>query len=205
MSDVTPEPVAAPEPEPAPGYVAAPVPGVLLGPRSPLLMGAIGVVLVIAGVANCLLFNMSPGGPVEGVLAYGSGFSWLLTGLALGIVGIVLSRRGNAAMVGRPGIDGLSITSVSLAGAAVVVWAILGGFHFLQRVLTGVEYRYMEDVNGAFFAGIPWMLAIIFGAISFREGRSTSNLLSLIGIGVGILLLIPTLASGVIYGLHLSP
>jgi len=190
------------EPQPQVVPVAA---GVPIGPRSPLLMGAVGVVMVIAGVANVILFNMSPGGPVEMVLAYGSGASWFLTGLGILIVGIILSRGGNAATVGKPGLDPLSITSVSLGALALVVWAVLGGFHFLVRAFTGLEYRYMEDVNGAFFAGIPWMLAIVFGVLSFRQGRSTFNLLSLTGIGIGILLLIPTLISGVIYGLHLSP
>jgi len=188
--------------EPLPA--AAPANGVVAY-RSPLLMGAVAVVLVISGIANIILYNMSPGGPVEAVLAYGSGASWALTGLAVGIVAIVLSRGNREPTVFSTGVDGLSITSVSLGGVALIIWAVFGGGYFLVRVFSGLEYRFMEDVNGAFFAGIPWMLAIVFGVISFRTARSASNILALIGIGIGILLLIPTLASGVIYGLHLSP
>ena len=202
MSYVPAEPQPTPTPSPPPVPVVGTIP---VGPRSPLLMGAVAAVMFVAGIANALLYNVSPGGPVEAVLAYGTGISLVMSAVAITIVAISLSRGGNAPTLAKSAIDPLAITSVSLGGLALIVWAALGGGYFLVRAFTGSAFRYMEDVNGAFFAGIPWMGAIIFGVIAYRQGRGTSNVLALIGIGIGILLLIPTLASGIIYGLHLSP
>ena len=192
----------AASPYAAPAAAAAPA-GIAYS-RSPLVMVAVAVVLLIAGIGNFVLsFGFPQNAPVEWVLNVGTSSTLVMGAIALGIIALATSR---VTSTPKPFVtrDGLAFTGLILTGAAFVMWLLLGGGGFIMHVVTGEGLRYMYDVNGIFWAGIPWVLGIIFGAIGYRQGAGRGNLFALLAVGVGLLLIVPTLASAVIYALDIS-
>ncbi|MGV8884572.1 MAG: hypothetical protein ACOH1T_03150 [Microbacteriaceae bacterium] len=179
-------------------------PVTVANPRSPLVMGVVAALLAVAAIANLTLSSAFPSNaPVESLLNQGTSLTLLLGAVALAITAICVKviKRGPAPLAAW---DPLAITGVVLTGVAFLVWLTLGGGLFVFSLATGNSLRYMNDVNGIFWAGFPWVLGMIFGALGYRLGAGRANLLAYTAVGVGLLLIVPTIASAAIYALDLS-
>lgn len=186
----------------APAYAEAQAVGVAY-PRSPILIGALAAVLLVAAIGNHALTYGFPGNaPVEWILNAGTSLTLLMAAITLGILAFVFARANNPKpLVGR---DAFAVTGAILTGVALLMWLGLGGGGFVVHAVAG-GLRYMYDVAGIFWAGFPWVLGMIFGALGYRHGAGAKNLLAYLAVGVGLLLIVPTIASAVIYALDLSP
>ena len=186
----------------APAYAEPSIVGVAY-PRSPLLIGALAGLLLVSAIGNfALSFGFPSNAPVEWILNAGTSLTLLMAAVTLGILAFVIARTNNPKpLVGR---DAFAVTGAILTGVAFLMWLLLGGGAFVVHAVAG-GLRYMYDVNGIFWAGFPWVLGMIFGALGYRHGAGSKNLLAYLAVGVGLLLIVPTIASGVIYALDLSP
>jgi hypothetical protein len=103
------------------------------------------------------------------------------------------------------GVRPLAIWAAGLAALTAFAWLTLGGAAFLGKLVAGERLRYYLDVNGAFFAGIPWALAIVFGVISIRRDRPVlHNLLAIAAVVIAALVLVASLFSSIAYGRGLT-
>lgn len=213
----TPSPYA-PEPTPAPSSVtpllpaAAPAVPATTDNTSVLLAASIVVVAFVATVVNVIAgLNFPQNAPVEQAFCFGITVDLIAVAMTFAIRFLVIFRRPRALAPAwtTPGV--LAILGAIFAVIAFIGWFPLGGAYFLEKI-TGLAgsgpssgLRYYLDVAGFFFMGIPWVLGIVFGAIGYRKGRGVVNaVLSFGAVGLGALLLIPTLYSAVMYGLGLS-
>lgn len=99
----------------------------------------------------------------------------------------------------------VTVVGVVMVGIALAGWIWLSGIGIVQRLPTGARARYMYDVSGAFYFGIPWIVGTILCVYGYRRGgRRVDAVLGLIGAVVGLLLLAATVTSAVLYGLGLT-
>jgi hypothetical protein len=124
----------------------------------------------------------------------------------LGVRFFLLLRRPRTPGWPRPRPSALALAAIILAGATLLGWLLFGGVGFLIHLAQGgSELRYYLDVNGMFFLGVPWLLALVFGVTAFRVGAGRRhNTVALIAVAVPVLLAVPTITSGVLYGLGLT-
>ena len=186
----------------APAYTEASTVGVAY-PRSPILIGALAGVLLVAAIGNfALSFGFPSNAPVEWFLNAGTSLTLVMAAITLGILAFTVARMSRPKpLVGQ---DAFAVTGAVLTGIALLLWLTLGGGAFVVHAVAG-GLRYMYDVAGIFWAGFPWVLGMIFGALGYRHGAGAKNLLAYLAVGVGLLLIVPTIASAVIYALDLSP
>lgn len=219
-SPYVPEPVPAPaaataKAPAAPAATNAAAPAATPAPVAPLTTDAVSVwlaasiaaLLLVSAVVNAVSgVNFPSNAPIEQIWDFGITVDLVAGVITLGVRFLVIFRRPRAAAPGRSVPGGFAIAGTILGALTVVGWLILGGGDFLGKLLGSGDYlRYYLDVNGTFFMGIPWILGIVFGVVAYRQGRGTANtVLSLVAIALGVLVLIPTLYSAVVYGLGMS-
>ena len=174
--------------------------------RSTTVFAIAAIAFAVALAANVMGGAFSPAGPVEQI------FNVLITidliaGLVVAIVGLVIARVSARAAVQRP-LDALSawsIAGVLLVGLALGGWIALSGIGLLQRVPTGERGRYMYDIAGIVYFGVPWILGVAFSLFGYRRNGTRPNaVLSTIGVSVGLALLLSPVLSAVLYGLRLT-
>lgn len=171
-----------------------------VAPRSPLLMAIVaGLLVVLAAVNFAQVFGFPSNAPIEQAINFTLSLTFLLAAIALGVVALV-SWKGSRPP--RPG-DKLAVAAIVLAAASVVIWLLAGGAQLIGKLATGERLRYMEETMGPWMAGIPWMLALIFGAISYRKGGRRVAL-SISALAIGGLLFVPPLFSAIVYAMGLS-
>lgn len=201
----TPSPYA-PEPADAPPAAAQPALTYGIDRTAIILSASIAVVLLISAVVTfSSLQNFPSNAPVEQLYAFGITVDLVAGALALGARLLFVARVPRATHA-VPGPGGLAITSAALGLLVLVGWLLLGGADFLAKLAgSGEGLRYYLDVTGEFFLGIPWILGIFFGVAGYRTGRGPVNAaLAFGGLGLGLLLVLASLYSAVVYGLGLS-
>ena len=98
-----------------------------------------------------------------------------------------------------------TVAGVILVGIAFAGWIWLSGIGIVLRLPTGERGRYMYDVAGAVYFGIPWIVGTMLCAYGYRRGGSRRNaILGLLGTIIGLALLGATVTSAVLYGLGLT-
>jgi len=174
--------------------------------RSAALIPGIGAgVLLVAAVVNfTATLGFPSNAPIEWFWSLGITLDLIGGFVALLVVAVARARRTHE-RVPAAGVRPLAIVAAGLAVLTVLAWLLLGGAEFLAKLAGGERLRYYMDVNGAFFAGIPWMLAIVFGAISIRRDRPVlHNVLAIGAVVIGMLVLAASLFSSIAYGLGLT-
>lgn len=169
--------------------------------RSPALLLGVAIAAVVGLVVNSIGLAGFPGNaPVEMLYALGIGVDFVAIAVACGI-GAAVSRRGYPLRAQTP----LAVVAVVLAGVAVVVWVWFGGVGSVVELVPPDRGRYMFAAGGLFYAGAPWVLAVVFGAHAFRRrGTPRNNLLAVVALGSAGLLAAYAVASSVIYGMGLT-
>ena len=171
-----------------------------VAPRSPALMAATAALLVALAVVNFVqVFAFPSNAPVEQAINVTLSFTWVLAAIALGVVALVSWKGSRPA---RPGAK-LAFAAVILAAASVIIWLLGGGGQLITKLVAGDRLRYMEETMGPWLAGVPWMLALIFGAISYRRGGRRA-VLSIVAVAISVLLFVPPLFSAIVYAQGLS-
>jgi hypothetical protein len=164
----------------------------LLGTTAALF--AIGLVFQIWGG-----LNFPSGAPVEEFYC-----SLLVVDTAAGFIaatiGAFIASRGRPS---RPSV--VPIVGAILVGVALAGWIWASGIGIAMRLPTGERGRYMYDVAGAVYFGIPWIVGTMLCAYGYRRGgRRFTAICGLVGTVIGLLLLGATVASAVLYGLGLT-
>jgi len=159
-------------------------------------------ILAVGWIINAVAFFGFPeNAPVEWLLSIGISIDLLFAAIAIAIV--IAVRRSRPVPPLKPGIGGFALTAIILSGVALLVTLALGGIQAIARIGGGEPLRYMYDVQGIFVAGVPWAAGAVFAALSYRKD-ARGNVLAFVALGITVLLLVPTLISGVVYGLGLS-
>lgn len=192
--------------QPANPYTAGPAVQQQPADRSAALIPGIGAgVLLVAAIVNVVAtFGFPAAAPIEVLWSFGITMDLIGGFIALLVVAILRGQR-KQERVPAPGVRPLAIAAGSLAGVTAIAWLLLGGAAFLGKLAAGERLRYYMDVNGTFFAGIPWMLAIVFGVISIRRDRPVlHNVLAISAVVIGALVLVASLFSSIAYGRGLT-
>jgi len=159
-------------------------------------------ILAVGWIINAVAFFGFPeNAPLEWLYSIGISIDLLFAAIAIAIV--IAVRRSRPLPPLKPGFGGFAVTAIILSGAALLATLAFGGIQAIARIGGGEPLRYMYDVQGVFLAGVPWAAGAVFAALSYRKG-SRGNVLALVALGITVLLLIPTLISGIVYGLGLS-
>jgi hypothetical protein len=161
---------------------------------------ALGASALIAAVVNQVFGSMFPSNaPVEQIYNFGITVDLVAVAIVCLIRVLVLFRLPRGASNGR-----LSVFGIIAAVLAIILlagWLAFGGAEYW----IGGMARYMSGSAGAFYLGVPWVLALVFGEISVR--RSDSGINSVLPIGslvIGAVVGVSSVAAAVIYGLGLS-
>ena len=174
--------------------------------RFPLVMGAVAAFLLVAAIVVGVAGSGFPdNAPVEQIFMFGIVIDLVAASIALGICAIVFARRRSATPSAPRPIDVFPLMGALFAAVTFVAWLLLGGTDMFLTAVAGGRLRYMNVVLGTFLAGIPWALAFVFGAIGIRRQQSAaSRVLALAALILAALVVIPTTAATIIYGLGLS-
>jgi hypothetical protein len=175
--------------------------------ESVVVLPVLAVLLIASAIVNAGAASGFPyNAPVEWILSAGITIDLLAGAIALAIRFLLIVRRPRVPGAPVKRVTGWTVTALVLAGASLVGWLLLGGIGFLLRLaLEFDELRYMEDVLGFFLLGAAWVAGLFFSALGYRRGRTTlNNGLAVLAAVVLLLLVVPTLTSGILYGLGLT-
>ena len=190
-----------------PGYQGfQPQPRIHRSARHPIVLAAVAAIMLIGFVLNIAFTGGFPSNaPVELAFSGLLSFDLFLGIVALVILTIIFAIRRSARPPKIGGFDGLAIAGLACGVVALLGWLLLSGPNLIGNAITGDRGRYDGNVGGAVLAGIPWILAFVFGAIGVRRGANRlSNAIAIAAIACGVAVLIPVIAASFIYGLDLS-
>ncbi|MFT4285493.1 MAG: hypothetical protein QM598_11735 [Protaetiibacter sp.] len=200
MSDVAPPAV----PQPAPAAPAAhpqPLPDLsrtaLPSPWGHAVVAGLAIVGIALNVVGGAGFPSAA--PVEWLMNAGITIDLVAVAIACGI-GFGVSLRARPV---RPSLV-FPWLGLGLAAVAVVFWAATAGGMF-DTVFLGGRGRYMEDVAGPFYLGVPWTLGAVFSAYGVRgRTRPLLNAAAWTGIGLWAIVLVGAIASALLYAADLT-
>lgn len=191
-------------------YYRPSVPGqnqMIMKPTSILhafIRGGLAAVLVVAAVINQFWGTQFPSNaPVEIAFAFGITADLFGAAIVLGIFGILAAAR-RSVPVKPQSVSPMAIAAIIMSGAVTLIWLVSSLIPVLTSVGNDERYQYMTAVGAIFFLGIPWVLGIIFGALSLRSGGRLTPILGTIAIVLGLVLAAAAVTFSVIYGLGLS-
>lgn len=169
-----------------------------------IIRGALALLLLVSGVVNMVFGAMFPGNaPVEAIAMFFLSVDMFLGAVALGVFAVLAAIRRSVPV--RPErTSPLSIAAAVLGAIALVAWILLGLTLVIGRASAGMVQHYTDTVGSIFFFGVPWMLGLVFGAISLRSGGRLTRVFACVGIGSGLILLAVVLSATVAYGLDLT-
>ena len=169
-----------------------------------LLIG-VGALALLAAIAA----NFPSSAPVEDFYAFGVIVDMVAVAIAMAVMTVVeyLRRRDPIRLQlpvnRRPSV--FAIVAVVMGLLTVVVWSVGGGPQQLIDMAQGLRARYMLSTGGLVFAGIPWVLSLVFGAWGFRPRANwLTNVFAIAGVAIGGVLAIVAIIAALVYGAGLS-
>ena len=190
-------------------FVPAPtVPGQMImrpaAPRHAVIRGVIALVLIAAGVVNLVFGGRFPGNaPVESLVMFFLSVDLFAGGVVLGVFAVLANIRRSVPVLPER-TSPLSIAAAALAVGAFAGWVLFGLTLIIGALTRGDRLHYTDSVGAILVLGVPWMLGIVFGAISLRSGGRRTPLFAGVAIGLGLILLVVVVGSTVLYGLGLT-
>ena len=190
-------------------FVPAPtLPGQMImrpaAPQHAVIRGVIALVLIAAGVVNLVFGGRFPSAaPVESFVMFFLSVDLFAGGVVLGVFAILANIRRSVPVLPER-TSPLSIAAAALAAVAFAGWILFGLTLIVGALTRGDLLHYTDSVGSILILGVPWMLGIVFGAISLRSGGRRTPLFAGIGIGLGMILLVVVVGSSVLYGLGLT-
>ena len=191
-------------------YYRPSVPGanqMIMKPTSPVhagIRGGLAALLAIAAVVNQFWgFRFPSNAPVEQVYVFGITVDLIAATIVLGIFAVLASAR-RSVPVKPQSVSPQSVAAVILSGIVAVTWILFCLIPVLATVAAGERFQYMNAVGAIFFLGAPWVLGMVFGALSLRSGGRLTPILGTVAIALGVILAVAAVTFSVIYGLGLS-
>lgn len=190
-------------------FVPAPtLPGqMVMRPASPqqaIVRGAITALLVAAGVVNLVFGGRFPSNaPVESLVMFFLSVDLFAGGVVLGVFAVLANIRRSVPVLPER-TSPLSIAAAALSTAAFAGWLLFGMTLMIGALTRGDRLHYTDSVFSILILGVPWMLGIVFGAISLRSGGRRTALFAGVAIGLGLILVAVVVGSTVLYGLGLT-
>jgi hypothetical protein len=174
--------------------------------QSVVLTRTVATGLLVAGLINIVgLLGFPRSAPVERVVAFGISLSLIVAAVVLFGHSFAIAARPFGLSARGEKLGGLTILAVIFSGVAGYAALAIGGAEQLGFFVNGARLRYLHETGGVFFFGVLWLLGIAFGTVAFRRGGGRLNTgLASAAIVLGCLVLIPTVAASIIYGLGLS-
>ena len=204
-----PAPAAEAAPAPMPAMPVPFVPTLAIWHSRALLIG-VGVLAALVGIATAVGgVNFPSAAPVESAFAFGILVDMIAVVVTIAIMTVVeYRRRADPVRQGLP-VDTrrsvFAIVAVGLAVLTLVVWIVGDGPRQVIDLAQGLRARYMYHTAGLFFAGIPWVLSLVFGAWGFRpKANAMTNGLAIAAVAVSGLLAVVAAVAALVYGAGLS-
>jgi len=174
-----------------------------------LLIGVAALALLAAILTGIGAANFPSAAPVEDFYAFGVIVDMVAVAIAMAVMTVVeyLRRRDPIRLQlpvnRRPSV--FAIVAVVMGLLTVVVWSVGGGPQQLIDMAQGLRARYMLSTGGLVFAGIPWVLSLVFGAWGFRpRANRLTNVFAIAGVAIGGVLAIVAIIAALVYGAGLS-
>lgn len=168
------------------------------------LRGGVAAFLILSGIGNFVAATGFPGNaPVESIFMFLLSIDMFLAAIVL-IVFAVLAAVRRSVPVLPERTSPLSVAALAVSAVAFVAWALFGLVPTLGAIGAGEPVRYLTLVGVLVFFGVPWILGMVFGAISLRSGGPRTALFGGIGLGLGLLLVLAVLAATILYGMGLT-
>jgi hypothetical protein len=168
------------------------------------LRGSVAGFLILSGIGNFVAATGFPSNaPVESLFMFLLSVDMFLAAVVLIIFAVLAGARRSVPVLPER-TSPLSIAGLVVSAVAFVAWALFGLVPTLAAIGAGEPVRYMTLVGVLVFFGIPWMLGMVFGAISLRSGGPRTALFGGIALGLGVLLVLAVLAATILYGMGLT-
>lgn len=166
--------------------------------------GGLAAVLAAAGVVNLVFGGMFPyNAPIESIIMFFCSIAIFLGAVVLGVFAVLAAIR-RSVPVSPTRTSPLSFAALVLAGTAFLGWVLFGLTQVIGALTAGDLLRYMNTTGPLLILVAPWMLGLVFGAISLRSGGGRTAIFSGVAITLGLLLLAVLLTSTILYGLGLT-
>lgn len=169
--------------------------------RSFVLLVSVAVAALVALILNLGgLFGFPSNAPVEAIFAFGITVDLAAIVIACGI-GAVMARRRYPLRASTP----ISVVALAFAVAATLIWALTSGIASIILLLGPEDGRYMHAAGGLFISGTLWVLAVVFGAHSYRRGGTRrNNVFAIVALALVGAVVAYAVFSSVIYGMGLT-
>jgi len=166
--------------------------------------GAVAALLILSGIGNFIAATGFPGNaPVESLFMFLLSIDmFLAAGILIVFAVLAAVRRSVPVLPERT--SPLSVAALALSVVAFTAWGLFGLVPTLGALGSGEPVRYMTLVGVLVFFGVPWILGMVFGAISLRSGGPRTALFGGLGLGLGLLLVIAVLTATILYGMGLT-
>jgi hypothetical protein len=170
--------------------------------RSLALLGTTAFLFALALIAQCWGgINFPENAPIE-QLDCAAILVDIAAGFVIATTGAIIASRGRFPQK-RSSVA--TLVGIALVALALALWVAFSGIGIALRIPTGGRGRYMYDVAGTFWGGIPWIVGTMMCAYGYRRGGTRGNAIrGLVGTIVGLVLLGATVTSTVLYGLGLT-
>ena len=174
-----------------------------------LLIG-VGVLAALTGIATAIGgVNFPVNAPVESAVAFGIVVDMIAVVVTIVIMTVVESRRRadpvRQALPVYTQRSVFAIFAIGLAALTLLAWILGGGPTQLIDLAQGLRARYQFHTAALFFAGIPWVLSLVFGAWGFRpKANAVTNALAIAAIVISGLLAVVAAVAALVYGADLS-
>jgi hypothetical protein len=195
----TPQPLAPPLPWPREPHGT--------DTESVVIAGVGALLLIVAAIVNAAASTGFPyNAPVEWIWSAGITIDLLAAAAFLTVRFFVIRRRPRVPGTATQRMTAWAVVGSVLTAIALLGWLLLGGAGFIVHLIADPGgLRYYIDVNGFFLLGFVWVAALILSVIAYRRGRNRrNNTFAVTSIAVLVLLVVPTLTSGILYGLGLT-
>lgn len=168
------------------------------------LRGAVAAFLILSGIGDLVAAAGFPGNAaVESLFLFLLSVDlFLAAGILIVFAVLAAVRRSVPVLPERT--SPLSVAALALSVVAFTAWALFGLAPALGAFGSGEPVRYMTLVGVLVFFGVPWILGMVFGAISLRSGGPRTALFGGLGLGLGLLLVIAVLTATILYGMGLT-
>lgn len=187
--------------------------------RSPWFTASVAALFVVLAIVNSSFSAAFPdGSPAETLYNLGISVDLIAIAAVLGAVSVLRWRRARAGVAPRPAStvilrDGRveetptarlaqipAVIGAAMSAAAIIAWTLFSGTPIITAVMLDEPQRYLTNVGAAFWFGVPWVLGVVLSTIGFRVDRSGRHrTVSMVGLGLGLLLVVPVLISAGLY------
>lgn len=168
------------------------------------IRGGIAALLIIIGIGNFIAATGFPSNaPVELLFMFLLSVDLFIAAVVLIIFAVLAGVRRSVPVLAER-TSPLSVAGLVVSSVAFVAWVLFALVPTLGSIGAGEDVRYMTLVGVLVFFGVPWILGLVFGAISLRSGGPRTWLFGCLALGLGVALAFAVLTATALYGMGLT-